>query len=67
MSPTVVHSGVMTTTSLLVIGGTGQISASVVRQALHDGLAVTVLNRGSTTIRPVPAGVEQLVADVRDE
>ena len=57
----------MTTTSLLVIGGTGQISASVVRQALHDGLAVTVLNRGSTTIRPVPAGVEQLVADVRDE
>jgi nucleoside-diphosphate-sugar epimerase len=57
----------MTSTSLLVIGGTGQISASVVRQALRDGLAVTVLNRGSTTIRPVPAGVEQLVADVRDE
>ncbi|MBD8704255.1 NAD-dependent epimerase/dehydratase family protein [Frigoribacterium sp. CFBP 13712] len=57
----------MTTTSLLVIGGTGQISAAVVRQALLDGVAVTVLNRGSTSIRPLPAGVEQLTADVRDE
>ena len=57
----------MTSTSLLVIGGTGQISAGVVRHALSAGLAVTVVNRGSTSIRPVPAGVERLTADVRDE
>lgn len=57
----------MTTQSLLVIGGTGQISASVVHEAVRRGIAVTVLNRGATSIRPLPDGVEHLVADVRDE
>ncbi|WP_423922402.1 NAD-dependent epimerase/dehydratase family protein [Frigoribacterium sp. 2-23] len=57
----------MTQTSLLVIGGTGQISAAVVREAHARGSAVTVLNRGSTSSRPLPDGVEQIVADVRDE
>lgn len=57
----------MTTKSLLFIGGTGQISAACVREAVRHGIAVTVLNRGSTTVRRLPEGVEQLTADVRDE
>ena len=57
----------MTQKSLLVIGGTGQISAACVRQASRDGWAVTVVNRGSTSVRPLPDEVEQLTADVRDE
>jgi len=56
----------MTTKSLLVIGGTGQISASVVHEAVRRGTTVTVLNRGTTTTRPLPDEVETLVADVRD-
>ena len=57
----------MTTQSLLVLGGTGQISASVVREAVRRGTRVTVLNRGATSTRPLPDEVERLVADVRDE
>ena len=57
----------MTTTSLLFIGGTGQISAACVREAVRNGLAVTVLNRGTTTARSIPDGVEVLTADAHDE
>ncbi|ROQ37497.1 nucleoside-diphosphate-sugar epimerase [Frondihabitans sp. PhB188] len=57
----------MTTTSLLFIGGTGQISASCVREACANGIAVTVLNRGTTLSRELPAGVEVITADIRDE
>ncbi|ROS59101.1 nucleoside-diphosphate-sugar epimerase [Frigoribacterium sp. PhB160] len=57
----------MTQTSVLVLGGTGQISAACVRTALRAGHEVTVVNRGSTTVRPLPDGVEHVVADVRDE
>jgi nucleoside-diphosphate-sugar epimerase len=62
-----VHSGAMTQKSLLVIGGTGQISAACVREAARSGWAVSVLNRGSTGLRPLPDEVESIVADVRDE
>jgi nucleoside-diphosphate-sugar epimerase len=57
----------MTVKSLLVIGGTGQISAAVVRDAVASGIDVTVVNRGSTSIRELPDGVETVTADVRDE
>lgn len=57
----------MTTKSVLVIGGTGQISAACVREASARGLSVTVLNRGSTSHRVLPDGVETITADVRDE
>lgn len=53
--------------SLLVIGGTGQISAACVREATAQGLGVTVLNRGSTSLRTVPPSVESIEVDVRDE
>jgi UDP-glucose 4-epimerase len=57
----------MTQKSLLVVGGTGQISAACVREAVRAGWSVSVLNRGSTDSRPLPDEVESIVADVRDE
>jgi nucleoside-diphosphate-sugar epimerase len=51
--------------SVLVIGGTGTISASCVRLAAATGMRVTVVNRGrNSQERVLPAGVESLVADV---
>ncbi|MET0296838.1 MAG: NAD-dependent epimerase/dehydratase family protein [Microbacterium sp.] len=52
-------------TSILYIGGTGTISAASVRRSLERGHDVTILNRG-TARRPVPDGVRELTADVRD-
>jgi nucleoside-diphosphate-sugar epimerase len=54
--------------SVLFLGGTGTISASCVRRAAADGLAVTVLNRGANQAgRSLPAGVEQVTGDVSDD
>ncbi|MHC2999425.1 NAD-dependent epimerase/dehydratase family protein [Microbacterium sp. HJ5] len=53
------------TTRVLYIGGTGTISAACVRRGLEQGHDVTVLNRGSGR-RPLPDGVREIVADVRD-
>jgi nucleoside-diphosphate-sugar epimerase len=50
---------------ILYIGGTGTISAASVRRSVAQGHDVTVLNRGSSR-RPLPEGVRDLVADVRD-
>ncbi|GAA1993419.1 NAD-dependent epimerase/dehydratase family protein [Microbacterium pumilum] len=55
----------MTSRSILYIGGTGTISAACVRRSLERGDEVTVLNRGSAR-RPLPDGVREIVADVRD-
>lgn len=52
--------------SVLFIGGTGIISAEAVRRSLAVGHDVTVLNRGRTSIRPLPEGVRTVTADVRD-
>ena len=41
--------------SVLFIGGTGTISAACVRRAIHEGMQVTVLNRGlNSRDRTVP-------------
>lgn len=50
---------------MLYVGGTGTISAACVRRSVAEGHDVTVLNRGSSR-RPLPEGVRELVADVRD-
>ncbi|MCC9145602.1 MULTISPECIES: NAD-dependent epimerase/dehydratase family protein [unclassified Arthrobacter] len=55
-----------TALDLLFIGGTGVISSAAAAHASSLGHRVTVLNRGVSTKRPVPAGVEVLSADVRD-
>lgn len=51
---------------ILLIGGTGVISSAVAGHAAGLGHRVTVLNRGTSAVRPVPAGAEVLHADVRD-
>lgn len=51
---------------VLFIGGTGTISTAAVARAVTLGFTVTVLNRATSSVRAVPAGVELLVADVRN-
>jgi nucleoside-diphosphate-sugar epimerase len=51
--------------SVLFVGGTGTISASSVRRAVADGMAVTVLNRGSHGAH-LPEAVTRLTADIHD-
>jgi nucleoside-diphosphate-sugar epimerase len=52
--------------SILFIGGSGIISQASVARAVEAGHSVTVLNRGVSSIRPLPDGVEQLIADAND-
>ena len=52
--------------AVLFIVGTGIISAGCVREAVSLGYRVTVLNRGRSSLRPVPDGVEVLHADLDD-
>lgn len=50
--------------NVLFIGGTGLISSACTRLVAERGIEVVVLNRGSQP--ELPAGVENLVADMRD-
>jgi nucleoside-diphosphate-sugar epimerase len=50
---------------VLFIGGTGVISAAAAQRAVAVGHRLTILNRGSETVRPVPEGAEVLKADIR--
>jgi nucleoside-diphosphate-sugar epimerase len=52
--------------SLLFIGGTGVISAAAAHLAVSRGHRLTVLNRGQSTLRDLPAEAESLIVDVRD-
>ncbi|BDZ41420.1 hypothetical protein GCM10025865_07190 [Paraoerskovia sediminicola] len=52
--------------SILFVGGSGIISAASVTRAVEAGHRVTVLNRGASTTRPLPAEVETLRADAED-
>ena len=56
----------MSALKVLFIGGTGRISTASARLAVERGLDVTVLNRGTTTTRPVPDGVTVIRGDIRD-
>jgi nucleoside-diphosphate-sugar epimerase len=56
----------MAALKVLFIGGTGIISSACAARAVAAGIELTVINRGSTAIRPLPGGVEVLTADVRD-
>jgi len=52
---------------VLFIGGTGVISSACVREAAGRGdVELFVLNRGQSSGRPLPAGVRELRADVRE-
>ncbi len=56
----------MSELKVLFIGGSGVISSACARQAVSDGIELYVLNRGQSTSRPLPDGVRELRADVRN-
>jgi nucleoside-diphosphate-sugar epimerase len=51
---------------VLFIGGSGVISSACSALAVQRGIDLTVLNRGSSTSRPLPAEATVLRADIRD-
>ena len=50
---------------VVVVGGTGNISTSIVRRLLDEGHDVTCVNRGTTDV--APDGVETIIVDRHDE
>lgn len=50
---------------VLFIGGTGIISSACSALAVERGIDLTLLNRGQTSMRPVPEGAEVLIGDIR--
>ncbi|MEO6534150.1 MAG: SDR family oxidoreductase [Pseudolysinimonas sp.] len=56
----------MTAQRVLLIGGNGIISGSVSRLAVQRGMEVTLLNRGTSTLRPAIDGVESVIGDADD-
>jgi nucleoside-diphosphate-sugar epimerase len=51
---------------VLFIGGSGVISSACARLAVNSDIDLTVLNRGQTAGRPLPAGVREMRGDARD-
>ena len=51
---------------VLIIGGTGNISAYVVKKCLDRGMDVTIYNRGNHN-QHVPKDVEIIIGDINDE
>ena len=56
----------MTALKVLFIGGSGLISSACSQRAVDLGIDLHVLNRGRTSIRPLPAAVRVLEGDIRD-
>ena len=51
---------------VLFIGGSGVISSACARVAVESDIDLYVLNRGQNSTRPLPAGVHEMRADVRN-
>ncbi|HEY6749086.1 MAG TPA: SDR family oxidoreductase [Mycobacteriales bacterium] len=51
---------------VLFVGGSGVISSACSALAVERGIELTVLNRGKTATRPLPAAARAVHADVRD-
>jgi nucleoside-diphosphate-sugar epimerase len=56
----------MTGLRVLFIGGTGVISSACSERAVEAGLDLTVVNRGKTSLRPLPPQAKVITADVDD-
>jgi nucleoside-diphosphate-sugar epimerase len=51
---------------VLFIGGTGIISSACSELALQRGIELYLLNRGQSSLRPIPQGAQVLKGDIRD-
>lgn len=51
---------------VLFIGGSGVISSACSRRAVAQGIDLYVLNRGQSTLRPLPAEATVLTGDIRE-
>jgi nucleoside-diphosphate-sugar epimerase len=51
---------------VLFIGGSGVISSACSRVAVESGIELSVLNRGRSSVRPLPPEVHMLRADIRE-
>ena len=51
---------------VLFVGGSGVISSACSQLAVDSGIDLFVLNRGRSTVRPLPPGASMLRADIRD-
>lgn len=51
---------------LLIIGGTGLLSGAVTKEALRQGIEVTIVNRGRKS-KVVPEGVNVIISDYRNK
>src|SRR5450759_598342 len=67
MDPSAATMSGNTSLRVLFIGGTGVISAAAAERAVAVGHRLTILNRGSNTLRPAAEGAEVLKADIRDK
>jgi nucleoside-diphosphate-sugar epimerase len=56
----------VTALSVLFLGGSGIISSACTARALAQGHEVFVLNRGTSTTRPLPDGTQSLVGDLSE-
>jgi nucleoside-diphosphate-sugar epimerase len=56
----------VTAQRVLIIGGNGNISGSVTRLAVERGMNVTLLNPGTSTLRPASEAVETEIGDADD-
>jgi nucleoside-diphosphate-sugar epimerase len=56
----------VTALKVLFLGGSGIISSACSWRAVEQGLDLAVLNRGQSTIRPLPDAAERLTGDVGD-
>jgi nucleoside-diphosphate-sugar epimerase len=52
--------------NVLFIGGSGIISSACSALAVEAGIDLTLLNRGRTDFRPIPAAARVIHADIRD-
>jgi nucleoside-diphosphate-sugar epimerase len=52
--------------SVLFLGGSGVISSACSWRAVEAGIELTVVNRGQSTVRPLPDDSRRVLADVED-
>ena len=51
---------------LLIIGGTGVLSGAVAKEAVKQGIVVTILHRG-TKPHMIPTGAKSIIVDVNND